>query len=95
MDEPVGPLSHTAACLQGIVQEIAQDDAQVHVLKRQFRRHHDVGCQGNAAGSGLLLGIVDQDVDHAVSAGEGHLHAVGGVIDLFNVCKGLLILACF
>ena len=95
VDEPVGPLSHTAACLQGIVQEIAQDDAQVHVLKRQFRRHHNVGCQRNAAGSGLLLGIVDQDVDHAVSAGEGHLHAVGGVIDLFNVCKGLLILACF
>ncbi len=47
-----------------------------------------LAVRGNAAGSGLLLGIVDQDVDHAVSAGEGHLHAVGGVIDLFNVCKG-------
>ena len=95
VDKPVCTLDHTAACLQGIVQKIAQDDAQVHVINRKFGRHHDIGCQGNAAGSGLLLRIVYQDVYHAVSAGERHLHAVGGFIDLFNICKGLHILACF
>ena len=95
VDEPLGSFAHAAAGLQRIVQEIAQDDAQVHVFNRKFRRHHDIGCQRNVTGRGLLFCVVYQNVYHTVAAGEGHLHAVGRLINLFNIRQGLVILACF